>query len=177
MDPYVSKTAAEVREWVGTHCRKFYYGCLQRHKPQPIIVGGRRCETVDDVDSAIDEAVADAEDGDDAMLRAIWLDYDCTELDADGNLLTTHNPDGKWGRYQIGGHWDGRIDGNACRVSDLPDDIDSFVLAIVTPDGEWHANGAMDRLGYVSGKDCRWKLNNILKGYQGYDAVLVDCHV
>jgi len=176
--PHVCMTAEEVREDIGTNYRRY---CKREVGNLPYggayAVGGVPCRTDGDVDAAIDKALADARDGDDAMVRAMWHDYDSSELDADGNCLSTYNPDSKWDWYQIGGRWDGCIDNNACRVSDLPDDIDSFVFAIVTPDGKWHARGEMGWFGCVSDSDDGWKPSDILKGYQDYDAILVDCHI
>lgn len=42
-------------------------------------------------------------------IREWWKRYHGEELDADGNALSTYNPDSKWDWYSVGGRWSGSL--------------------------------------------------------------------
>lgn len=178
VEPYIAYTIDEVRTEIDRNAREFHKQQTEKSKPGKwCIINKFPCSTPDDVDNAIDAVLQASENGDNELLSAIWYDWHGTKLDENGNSLTTYNPDSKWDWYQIGGRWCGCIPNDACPVRDLPDDIDDIVFAIVTPDGEWHAQGDMGWFACVSNENEDWKPSDILKDYQDYDAIMVDCHI
>ena len=72
------------------------------------------------------------------------LAEDADETDAEGNLYSTCNPDGKWDWWTTGGRWNGLLKVgdkrlNSAFVKDIDFDSAPFTtFAVLTPDGEWH---------------------------------------
>ena len=83
--------------------------------------------------------------------------YHDEEVDEEGNLLTTYNPESKWDWYEIGGRWKGMLmeksgeKRDQLRVNQLhPDqkivnirDNLFYTFAVITQDGVWHEMGKM----------------------------------
>lgn len=109
----------------------------------------------------------------------------------------SHNPDGKWDWYQIGGRFNGRISGD-CRsddargidhnmvpVSDLiaaPDFAARVPAVVVTPYGEWIARSVFvtTSAGWhvrdVPRRRWRERVRRILKAFPNHRVVCVDAH-
>ena len=120
------------------------------------------------------------------------------ELDKDGNMLTTYNPDSKWDWYEIGGRWKGMLLGKTgiktdqARLNQLhpdqkthnPFDGVFFTYAVITEDGTWHGMGEMGWWAQSSETEeerdewIKTYWDRFIKGLSG-DTLLtvVDCHI
>lgn len=82
-----------------------------------------------------------------------WLSP--SDLDAEGNELSTYNPKSKWDWYQVGGRWDGALptkDGkevSETTIGDLALDSFKYTFAVVK-EGEWYEKGEMGWFGMAS---------------------------
>ena len=132
-------------------------------------------------------------------------DWHGTEQWVVGDTLayrSTYNPKSKWDWYVIGGRWDGAMRGleeledadhgfhfdqkfrtigrNMCPVSELIE-REYLPFAVLTPDGKWHERAKM--LWFAIEKDPKegdaWKdeVLAILRKYEDYVAVSLDCHI
>lgn len=112
--------------------------------------------------------------------------------------MQSHNPDGRWDWYEIGGRWDGFIHGKSLKsvrhkkgdlnllgVSDLlaaPDFKDRLPHDVLTPTGEWVTRSEI--VNTFSGWYCKeypeatWyaRVLRILQTFRGHRVVSVDVH-
>lgn len=87
------------------------------------------------------------------------------DLDADGNIYSTRNPESKWDWYAIGGRWDGTFGRN--RFSSVAEAREAFDAhefpprVLVLPDGRWLEKGEMGWFGMSHGDvtDEQWRLD------------------
>lgn len=108
-------------------------------------------------------------------------------VDANGLYYVTNcNPDGRWDWYEIGGRWDGYLDGqNVVRAGGLARDktlkthLPYFVL---NPDGEWIERAPFDFVGNSVTSQAMpervWltKVREQLQRWPDYLVVCVDAH-
>ena len=98
------------------------------------------------------------------------------------------NPDPQYDWYTFGGNWDGifagmfvgasseeagiggRIEGNVCRVADLPGDLKPAVIA--TPDGQWHHYGWRP----PDNEERPPPIHEIIERYRDHYAIAIDAH-
>lgn len=113
------------------------------------------------------------------------------QIDDEGNLLTTYNPDSKWDWYSIGGRWSGFLplkekdkDGNPLESNEAYfHEIDWEYLfeykyppfCFVTEDGEWIEKGEMGWWGVSFNEQPEDDWNTQFKKY--LDTVDSDCLV
>ena len=110
-------------------------------------------------------------------------------FNAQGEPLTTYNPDSKWDWWVVGGRWNGWITGNKCASPESVEDnlapveqaIQRGVIphAIITPDGQWHEHG---KLGWwaillTENEDWNAQAREILSGYPGHHLLIIDAHI
>jgi len=110
--------------------------------------------------------------------------------DEEGNLLTTYNPNSRWGYYLVGGKWENLLikkNGsgcNNCLIAEVNWKKSIMTYAVVTPDGRWHGKGKMLYFGVSDETEKQaqdWKLNFYSRfiephlGKQFYVTIL-DCH-
>ncbi len=104
-------------------------------------------------------------------LLARFADYD-EEAGIDENglfVMTTLNPDGRWDGWTLRSLQDSVIP-----VQDLP--ANTVAHAVVTPDGQWHDfmpgwNWSETQVGAMS-----QEARDLIMGFAGYIAVMLDCH-
>ncbi len=120
------------------------------------------------------------------------------EFNAQGEPLSTYNPDSKWDWYRIGGRWDGCITGNeqssdqgfnfgpghetlANNIATTEQAIERDIVlhAIVTPDGQWHERGQMGwwAIMITDNEDWDAQARELLSSYPGHHVVLLDAHI
>lgn len=109
-------------------------------------------------------------------------DPDCDECFGTGTYRSTYNPESKWDWYEIGGRWDGWLNGiNYKLLKDVClDDLPHMPFAIVTSDGEWREKGEMGWFACVSNENADWQdiaKQTLLNEDQDCIAVVVDCHI
>lgn len=132
--------------------------------------------------------------------RLIWTDEECYEyakqlygeheIDTDGNLLSTYNPNSKWDWYIIGGRWTNMItlkDGtrtNQAVVKSIDFSSELRTYAVLTPDGIWHEPGKMLMFGVSEASDEEYKkwmnetYEKIIKTADSeWTMTIVDCHI
>jgi hypothetical protein len=122
-------------------------------------------------------------------------DPECDECKGSGVVKATHNPEGYWDWYEIGGRWSGMLPGKknhttlkrairAIQENVDEDDNDApcaFTYALLA-DGEWLARGKMLMFGMSDDKNYTWDTDyaKFCSKYLGEHpmayAVLVDCH-
>lgn len=94
-----------------------------------------------------------------------------------GRIVTTYNPKSKWDWWEVGGRWQGDLNGkNSCAVQEL----NGYVpFAILTPDGHWHERGKMGWWACVSEEKPDWdkQAKAILAQYPNCIAILCDLHI
>lgn len=111
--------------------------------------------------------------------------------DEEGNLLTTANPNGRWGYYTIGGKWGDFLlkkDGtgcNSCLITEVDWKKPIITYAVVTLDGKWHSMGKVFWWGISDeteeeAKD--WNLNfydHFIKTHLSNEffVTILDCHI
>jgi hypothetical protein len=110
-------------------------------------------------------------------------------FNAQGEPLTTYNPDSKWDWWVIGGRWDGWITGNATAGRESVEDnlaptehaIERNIIphAIITPDGQWHERGKLGWWAVLLTENEDWdaQAKEILFGYPGHSFVILDAHI
>lgn len=109
-------------------------------------------------------------------------------FDAQGQPLSTYNPDSKWDWWVIGGRWDGWINGIDASHEAVGDNIATTVQAlergiiphaIITPDGQWHERGQMGWWAMLLTDNERWdaQAREILARYPDDHFVIVDAHI
>ncbi len=109
-------------------------------------------------------------------------------FDADGEPISTYNPDSKWDWYVIGGRWDGWINGRETSGETVNDNLATTeaVLergriphAIITPDGEWHEAGQMGWWGIMltENDDYLSEAKLLLSQYPGHHIIILDAHI
>lgn len=133
-----------------------------------------------------------------------WFDE---ELNEDGELESTWNPNGKWDWYIIGGRWDGyltknepehdgklhyedkyqTIGNNLIEIDTHLKNIlegkfdDSACYGLITGDGEWVESATMGWWGMTSDEkeESSWRDEyiKVLEKYSGDYILGVDCHV
>ena len=120
------------------------------------------------------------------------------QFNAQGEPLSTSNPNSKWDWYVIGGRWDGWVTGNeqssnhgynfgpqhqtlANNMATTEDALARDVIphAIITPDGEWHERGQMGWFATLITENEDWdaQAREILARYPGDHLVIVDAHI
>ena len=111
-----------------------------------------------------------------------------TKFNAEGEPISTYNPESKWDWWVIGGRWDGWITNAKTAGERLADNtatteqaIERNVIphAIVTPDGEWHEHGKMGWWGILLTEKENWdsEAREILTRYPGHNVVILDAHI
>ena len=129
--------------------------------------------------------------------RLNWTDEECYEeqkqwyeeynIDEDGNLMSTYNPNSKWDWYQVGGRWNGNLitkEGNNTN-EDFVNQIDwektMVPFAFVTPDGKWYERGEMGWWAVVSNEKTEENWNEefrkAVEKYGDATVTVVDCHI
>jgi hypothetical protein len=105
-------------------------------------------------------------------------DPECPTCHGSGQYRTRYNPNAHWDWWVIGGRWDDPA-GNVRRLRDWP--ADTPPLAVVTPDGTWHAQAEMGWFGYSQAvmTDAAWQTRwqAWRQTYGDHWAVQVDCHI
>lgn len=104
----------------------------------------------------------------------------CEECHGSGKRTTTYNPLSKWDWWQIGGRWQGSMTTDGRDVFQLSELQNGWkVFAIVTPDGEWHAEGDMGWWGMTSNEDDKWdrRMYELASAFPEHMGVLIDCHI
>ncbi len=110
--------------------------------------------------------------------------------DKEGNLLTTANPDGRWGYFIVGGSWKNLLlkkngdECNSCLITEVNWKKPIKIYAAITPDGKWHGKGKMlyFGIGDETEKQARdWDLNfydHIIKPHLSNEffVTILDCH-
>lgn len=121
-------------------------------------------------------------------------DPKCTDCSGAGTYRSTYNPEAKWDWYVIGGRWDGAIQEVCTHAASFPANVVpvSMVLeswepkhaplAILTPDGEWHEQGAVGGFGEFRCTPhdlAQWRdaAKRIFEMHMDCLAVGVDCHI
>lgn len=126
-----------------------------------------------------------------------WTDEECYEdvaqyyydedIDEEGNLYSTYNPNSKWDWYEVGGRWNHILTTksgdkvNECLVSELeiPDDFTTF--AVVLPNGRWYEKGSMGWWAIVTDEKEDWTEKYKEKFLDTADPswilTIVDCHI
>jgi hypothetical protein len=100
--------------------------------------------------------------------------------------VATHNPEGKWDWYEIGGRWDGFLPGNVMAAQQL---VKSKRLSQILPNefldghGVWHSRDRWVQEPYPFGRIIempkrRWsqRLEKSLRAHPQCDIVVVDIH-
>lgn len=105
----------------------------------------------------------------------------------DGEGYSTYNPKSKWDWYEVGGRWDGcYFKGNRGTVKDFLSRLDKNgwnpTFALVTSDGEWHAQAEMWwwAITFDDKPENDWKKEFIgLLGKEDPEATvyIMDCHI
>ena len=110
-------------------------------------------------------------------------------FNAQGEPLTTYNPDSKWDWWVVGGRWNGWITGNKCASPESVEDnlapveqaIQRGVIphAIITPDGQWHEHGTLGWWAILLTENEDWnaQAREILSGYPGHHLLIIDAHI
>jgi len=105
---------------------------------------------------------------------------DCEECEGTGWYMTICNPDGKWDWYQVGGRWDGMLNGlNQMSVDELIkvyEKEEAMLPTAIVTDYDWH-DGQTELFGEPD-DDWRDNVIEILSSHkgQGMVAVVVDIH-
>ena len=111
-----------------------------------------------------------------------------SHFNAQGEPLSTYNPDSKWDWYVIGGRWDGWIqekDANGESVADNMAPIEVALArgiiphAIITPDGQWHERGQMGWWAILITENDGWDAHarELLAAYPGHQFLILDAHI
>ena len=111
-----------------------------------------------------------------------------SKFNAQGEPISTYNPESKWDWWVIGGRWDGWITNAKTPGERLADNmamteqaLERNVIphAIVTPDGEWHEHGRMGWWGILLTENEHWEYEarEILARYPGHNVVILDAHI
>ena len=127
-----------------------------------------------------------------------WTDEECyketkswygdDEIDEEGNLYSTYNPNSKWDWYEIGGRWNNGLvtkegtETNEDYANQIDWDKTGTPFAFVTPDGIWHEKGDMGWWAMVSNEknkdDWETEFKEFLDSLDDDVTVtLVDCHI
>lgn len=118
--------------------------------------------------------------------------YEAKDIQEDGSVYDTYNPNSKWDWYYVGGRWscgviskdDGEVDSELVKNLDLVAMKDFCTYAVVTPDGKWHAPGEMGWFAMSSETEDEWtvwekqyKERFIDSAKPEWRLSLVDCHI
>ena len=110
-------------------------------------------------------------------------------FNAQGEPLSTYNPDSKWDWWVIGSRWDGWITGKKNTRSEAIENniattgqaIERNIIshAIITPDGQWHERGQMGWWAILITENEDWdaQAKEILSGYPGHQLLILDAHI
>lgn len=122
---------------------------------------------------------------DEELFQAVITGYDQKNIDEDGNVWATSNPDAKWDYYKLGGRWQGYFNLRSGKSADqaLKKDI---VFPFPPPfaivkNGEWIERGTMGWFGVVTEpkEDADWN-QEFQAAINGCDEntlfSLYDCH-
>lgn len=115
-------------------------------------------------------------------------DPNCKECRGSGTIRTTANPNGKWTAWKIGSHLQPGFVLERC-LTDIPDYFDivpvklidlkeaPMPIAIITPDGQWHAWGEPYWFGTARIDDLDWEntVRKILDQHKDSTLVVVGC--
>jgi hypothetical protein len=107
---------------------------------------------------------------------------------AQGEPLSTYNPDSKWDWYVIGGRWDGWINGKETSGDHLENNkattgqaLERGIIphAIITPDGQWHERGKMGWWAIMITENEDWdtRAKELLSTYASHHVVILDAHI
>jgi hypothetical protein len=124
------------------------------------------------------------------LLPTISPDPDCEQCGGKGVVISRYNENAKWDWWEIGGRWDDMLGGSWQNVShadhngqvaslrELALDRLPTPFAIVTPEGEWHAQGDMGSFARIIKLDEEWdsKARELILQNQDCIVVVVDCH-
>ncbi|WP_275372818.1 hypothetical protein [Clostridium tertium] len=116
--------------------------------------------------------------------------FNCNQLDADYNYISTYNPKSKWDWYEIGGRWSDLINDYASniresgsfKVQDIVKQLKDITYAVLTKDGKWHEPGEMLWFGISSASEEQkenFDPDKIIREDANRNdyIVLVDCHI
>ncbi len=109
-------------------------------------------------------------------------------FDADGEPISTYNPDSKWDWYVIGGRWDGWINDRDTSHEAVSDNIatteaalerNKIPHAIITPDGQWHEHGQMGWWGIMVTENDNYhsEAMHLLGQFPGHHLIILDAHI
>jgi hypothetical protein len=109
-------------------------------------------------------------------------------INAQGEPLSTYNPDSKWDWWVIGGRWDGWITGKESSLEAVEDNIATteeaigrniIPHAIITPDGQWHEHGQLGWWAILITENENWdaQAKEILSSYPGHHLLILDAHI
>ncbi len=105
----------------------------------------------------------------------------CAECHGTGTYMTTYNPQSQWDWWVIGGRWEGWLSrSNRLRTVQAAQQH-KIPFAVVTPDGQWHAQGRIGWWGMASEEktDDVWAntVQQLLLAYPDATAVSCDLHI
>ena len=156
VEPYIHRTKEEAIEKAKKHHTENYEYAVKKLESDTLTQEDRDyyMDVVNDGCSLTDE---------DAWKQVQDWGY---QIDDEGNLLTTYNPDSKWDWYSIGGRWSGFLplkeldsEGNHLTTNEaLVGEVDwEYLLnekfppfCFVTEDGEWFEKGEMGWWGITT---------------------------
>ena len=110
-------------------------------------------------------------------------------FNAQGEPLSTYNPNSKWDWWVIGGRWDGWITGREKTGSESIQNniattgqaIERNIIphAIITPNGQWHERGQMGWWAIMITEDEDWDAHarEILCAYPDCQLLILDAHI
>lgn len=155
VEQYIDKTAEELIEWAKKRERSLL-NYITEHKddPEDSYEYKKAQDFIEYLESY--NNFSTKED----YLHLIEKNFD---LDANGNSISTYNPNSKWDWYEEGGRWSGEIlhagsyDTNQARIEDLTKIGTPFCF--IDLDGEWHERGSMGWWGmsYDEKDDGTWE--------------------
>jgi hypothetical protein len=104
----------------------------------------------------------------------------CDDCGGTGMRTTTYNPSSKWDWWVIGGRWDGDYTADRRNVFPLTDMVPGWsVFAIVTPDGQYHAEADMGWWAITTNENPAWTAlqYEIASAFPDHTGVVTDWHI
>lgn len=130
--------------------------------------------------------------------RLKWTDEECYEdvrnwydeddVDAEGNIWSTYNPNSKWDWYEVGGRWSECLvtkEGNKTNedlVSEIDFDKTPIPFAFIDPFGRWDERGEMGWWAIVSNEKDKDDWENQYRNFvasldKDITVTAIDCHI
>lgn len=115
-----------------------------------------------------------------------------SNIQKDGSVFSSYNPNSKWDWYSIGGRWGNLLvlkngtTANSAKIKDIDIDkmVDLCTYAVLTADGQWHSPGEMGWWGISSETEDeydKWKREFadrfLLNADPELELTIVDCHI